>query len=83
VHGLEKLAQGTGGLVLRPKGDDFTDAFRKIEADLRTRYLLGFRPGETASSGAHSLRVEVTRPQARVRSRSGYILPVVKDEPGR
>jgi VWFA-related protein len=71
-HWLDRLVQSTGGLVLRPKGDDFSTAFRRIEADLRTRYILRFRPSETAPPGTHSLRVEVTRPQASVRFRSGY-----------
>jgi VWFA-related protein len=75
LRGLDRLAQSTGGLVLQPKGNDFVSAFRKIEADLRTRYLLGFRPSETARPGIHSLRVEVTRPQANVGSRSGYYQP--------
>jgi VWFA-related protein len=79
MHGLDRLAQSTGGLVLRPKGDDFVGAFRKIESDLRTRYLLGFRPAETAHQGIHSLRVEVTRPQASVRSRTGYYHPGAVD----
>jgi VWFA-related protein len=75
MHGLDRLVQSTGGLVLRPKGNDFVSAFRKIGSDLRTRYLLGFRPSETAHPGMHSLRVEVTRTQAAVRSRSGYYHP--------
>jgi VWFA-related protein len=75
LRGLDKLVQSTGGLVLRPKGDDFATAFRRIEADLRTRYILGFRPSETARPGTHSVRVEVTRPQASVRFRSGYYHP--------
>jgi VWFA-related protein len=79
LHGLDKVVQSTGGLVLRPKGDDFSTAFRKIEADLRMRYILGFRPSETAPPGTHSLRVEVTRPRASVRFRSGYYHPGAGD----
>jgi VWFA-related protein len=82
LHGLDQLAAETGGLVLQPKGNDFTSAFRKIEADMRTRYLLGFRPPESVTAGTHSLRVEVTRPQAHVRFRSGYYHPGSTSGPG-
>jgi hypothetical protein len=60
-------------LPTRPCGNDFGDIFRRIESDLRTRYVLGFRPDPSAArEGMHQLRVETTRPGAADCAHAGY-----------
>lgn len=73
AHGLSKLTEETGGQQIRPRHNNFAEIFERIEDDLRTRYVLAFRPDRsTASEGLHRLRVETVRPGAHVRARSGY-----------
>lgn len=70
---FSKLADETGGMHIRPSGNDFAGIFRRIESDLPTRYVLGFRPDPSAArEGLHQLRVETTRPGAEVRARAAY-----------
>ena len=72
-HGLAKLAGETGGEQFRPSGGNFAEIFRRIESDLRTRYVLGFRPDPaTAREGFHQLRVETVRSEVQVRARTSY-----------
>jgi len=73
THGLSKLAGETGGEQFRPRGGNFAGIFRRIENDLRTRYVLGFRPDPAAASqGLHQLRVETARSGVQVRARTSY-----------
>jgi Ca-activated chloride channel homolog len=72
--GLARLAAETGGAELAPPAGDYTAAFDSIERDLRSRYVLTFRP-ETGGEPTHHLRVEVSRPGLSVRSRLQYFLP--------
>jgi len=73
AHGLSTLAAETGGEQFRPSRNNFAEIFRRIEDDLRTRYVLALTPNPaTARPGLHRLRVEVTRPGAIVRARASY-----------
>jgi VWFA-related protein len=73
TRGLSKLAGETGGEQFRPHGNNCAEIFGRIEGDLRTRYVLGFRPDtSTGREGLHQLRVEISRPGAKVRARAGY-----------
>jgi len=75
--GLARLAAETGGAELAPPAGDYNAAFDRIdriERDLRSQYVLAFRP-ETGGDPAHRLRVEVSRPGLSVRSRLQYFLP--------
>ena len=47
-------------------------AFQQVAADLRSYYWLGFSPLWKADGHNHDIRVEVRRPDLRVRNRSGY-----------
>jgi VWFA-related protein len=71
THGLAKLSSETGGEQFKPSGGNFTEIFQKIEDDLRTRYVLGFRP-EGGKPGPHQLKVETTRKGVEVRARMSY-----------
>jgi VWFA-related protein len=46
---LRRLTDETGGLLFDPPGADYSGIISRIAADLRGRYVLGFRPDSTAS----------------------------------
>jgi VWFA-related protein len=55
--GLRRLAAETGGMIFDPPPTDYSEILARVEADLRKRYILGFRP--EPGPGRHSLRIEV------------------------
>jgi len=73
--GLDVLAADTGGLFLH-NTNDLDGALRRTLEDQRGYYLIGYVPDSATFSGRtprfHSLRVRVTRPGLRVRSRRGF-----------
>jgi Ca-activated chloride channel family protein len=77
----ELIRRAGGGLYFLRETQSGRDAFARIASNIRTEYTLGFYPsGEGAASrGWHSLRVEVTNPDAaetlRVANRSAYYVP--------
>jgi len=73
---LRRLTDETGGILFDPPVADYSEIISRIEADLRARYILGFRP-EAAGSDAqrHLLKVEVRRSGAIVRARREYLGP--------
>lgn len=62
--GLSRLATETGGLTFDSHDADYDAILARIQQDLRSHYVLGFRPGEAPE---HRVRVEVTRPGLQVR----------------
>lgn len=73
---LQRLTDETGGILFDPPGADYSGIISRIEADLRARYILGFRPESTGKDTQHhSLRVEVRRSGATVRARREYSGP--------
>ena len=74
----ELIRRAGGGLYFLRETQSGRDAFARIASNIRTEYTLGFYPsGEGAARpGWHSLRVEVTNPDAaetlRVANRSAY-----------
>jgi Ca-activated chloride channel homolog len=77
----ELIRRAGGGLYFLRETQSGRDAFARIASNIRTEYTLGFYPsGEGAAKpGWHTLRVEVTSPEAsgalRVVSRSAYYVP--------
>lgn len=72
---LAQLASSTGGRVFEPTAANQLDrSFQEILRDLRTQYLIAFRPENLPSNlpEFHPIRVEVSRPELRVSTRSGY-----------
>ena len=82
--GLSFLAQQTGGIFFHDN-NDVTAGLRKIVADQDGYYLIGYQPEEgTFDHGAadakfHRWTVRVTRPNLKVRTRSGF-LGITDDE---
>jgi Ca-activated chloride channel family protein len=70
---LGTLAHQTGGVVFNPGETSLAEALERVATDLRSRYVLGFQPPASGlQHGEHQLRVEVSRPGAIVRARTGY-----------
>jgi VWFA-related protein len=71
VHrSLEFLAHETGGTaLLNARG---LDAFEAAREDTRSFYWLGFTPAWRRDDSHHDVRVELTDPSLRVRTRVGY-----------
>jgi VWFA-related protein len=67
--GLGTLTAETGGMIFDPPAGDYSEILARIEADLRKRYILGFRP--EPGPGRHSLRIEVPS-GLTVRARRDY-----------
>ena len=76
--GLSFLAQQTGG-IFHHDNNDITAGVRNIIADQDGYYLIGYQPAEgTFEHGGnnakfHRWTVRVTRPNLRVRTRSGFL----------
>jgi VWFA-related protein len=79
LHGsretLASLAADTGGKSFYDL-NDFSQAFREVQAENSSYYLLGYSPTNLRSDGRfRRLRVEVDRPGLRIASRPGYFAP--------
>jgi VWFA-related protein len=70
---LERISFETGGVAFEGDSANLPEVFGRIEADLRSQYVLGYTARE--GSGAqryHKIQVKVTRPGLTVRARQGY-----------
>ncbi len=75
TDGSRSLADDTGGFTIQ-NTNDFTKGFRRIAADSRNHYLLGFTSSNPKRDGKfRKLSVEVNRPGVDVRARKGYYAP--------
>ena len=69
---LEQLAMGTGGALFDGSREEDSEAvFRKIQAELREQYVLGFNADGARDGSFHELKVTASRGM-KVRMRSGY-----------
>jgi VWFA-related protein len=72
VHqSLQYVAEGTGGRALLNSLRE--QALPMAETDTRSYYWLGFTPGWQKNDRRHDVKVEVTRPGLKVRSRDSFI----------
>jgi VWFA-related protein len=70
---LEKLADVSAGRYYNGEASDLKKTFGLIAEELRHQYRLGFYPDNSKIDGnRHTLRVEVTAPDAVVRARRSY-----------
>lgn len=73
VRFLWTLADVSAGRFYGSDASDFKKTFNLIAEELRHQYRLGFYPDPTKADGQrHTLRVEVTAPDAVVRARRSY-----------
>jgi VWFA-related protein len=69
---LYRLVQETGGATFDAPTGDAQAIVSRLEADLRGRYVLGFRPEAVSGRIRHDVQVQVTRPGVTVRARKVY-----------
>ena len=74
--GLNHLAQQTGGFFIK-NTNDLNGGVRRVMNDQESYYLIGFVPEASTFKGGkergfHNLTVKVTRPDVRIRTRSGF-----------
>jgi len=69
---LKTLTDATGGTYFRTDDDrDLGGAFAKIRRELRSQYVLAYRPSDLATGAFHHIQVLAHR-KLHVRCRSGY-----------
>lgn len=70
---LQELSETTAGRFYSSKDGKLKKTFATIVDELRFQYRIGFYPPEeTAGTTSHTLKVKISKPDAVVRSRSGY-----------
>ncbi len=74
---LGELAKSSGGEVFRPQATrELAEIYGRILDELGGQYVLGFRSDNPKADGKYRrLKVEIARPDLRVRHRSGYNAP--------
>jgi Ca-activated chloride channel homolog len=75
---LERFAEATGGRVFFPfKLSEVSDAFSQIEAELRSQYVLSYKPADLQSNGEfRTIEIAVANnKKLKVRARKGYFAP--------
>jgi Ca-activated chloride channel homolog len=76
---VSAVANGTGGRAFFPKKEtDLTDAFKQIEQELRSQYLIAYSPTNKTRDGSYrQMKLEVVNPELqkdnlKLRHRPGY-----------
>ena len=70
--GLARLAEDTGGFLVRDT-NDISSGFKRIDEDVRFHYLLTYSPQNDVLDGKfRTITVKVKRPGTTVYSRKGY-----------
>jgi len=74
---LEKIADATGGRAFFPfKIKDITKSFGAIEDELRSQYIVAYKPAEFENDGRYrSIEIVAANKNLHVRSRKGYYAP--------
>ena len=74
---LEQLADATGGRAFFPfKMKDITHSFAAIEDELRSQYIVSYRPASFDADGRYrSIEISALKKDLQVRSRRGYFAP--------
>ena len=74
---LEQLAEATGGRVFFPfKMKDITRSFDAIEDELRSQYVVSYKPADFDADGRYrSIEISALKKDLQVRARKGYFAP--------
>jgi Ca-activated chloride channel homolog len=74
---LEQLAAATGGRAFFPfKMKDITRSFASIEDELRSQYVVSYRPADFDTDGRfRSIEISALKKDLQVRARQGYFAP--------
>ena len=73
----EKLTKQTGGRLIRvTSGKQLDKAFKELAQELRSQYVIGYYPTDSARDGSfRKIKVETTPEKYRILTRSGYYAP--------
>jgi Ca-activated chloride channel homolog len=74
---LQQLASSTGGRAFFPfKMKDITHSFAAIEDELRSQYVVSYKPADFETDGRYrSIEISTLKKDLQVRSRKGYFAP--------
>ena len=74
---LEQLADATGGRAFFPfKMKDIKSSFAAIEDELRSQYVVSYRPADFDADGRYrSIEITAVKKDLQVRARRGYFAP--------
>lgn len=74
---LEQLASSTGGRAFFPfKMKDMTHSFGAIEDELRSQYVVSYKPADFDADGRfRSIEISALKKDLQVRARKGYFAP--------
>jgi Ca-activated chloride channel family protein len=74
---LEQIAGATGGRAFFPfKMKDITHSFAAIEDELRSQYVVSYKPADFDADGRYrSIEISALKKDLKVRSRQGYFAP--------
>jgi Ca-activated chloride channel family protein len=74
---LEQLAEATGGRAFFPfKMKDITHSFAAIEDELRSQYVVSYKPADFDADGRYrSIEISSLKQGLQVRARKGYFAP--------
>ncbi len=75
---LDRLASETGGRVFFPSRlKDLSHSFNQIENELRSQYVIAYRPAEFRPDGHYrKIQLAARNPHVLTRARAGYYSPV-------
>jgi VWFA-related protein len=80
--GSVSIAEDTGGFAVQ-NTNDLSGGFRRIAAESRHYYLLGYVSSNARRDGKYrKIEVKVGRPGVKVRARRGYYAPIAEDRAG-
>ncbi len=74
---LEQMAEATGGRAFFPfKMKDITHSFAAIEDELRSQYVVSYKPADFDADGRYrSIEISALKKDLQVRARKGYFAP--------
>ena len=74
---LEQLANATGGRAFFPfKMKDITRSYAAIEDELRSQYVVSYKPADFEADGRYrSIQISTLKKDLQVRARQGYFAP--------
>jgi Ca-activated chloride channel homolog len=74
---LEQLADATGGRAFFPfKMKDITHSYAAIEDELRSQYVVSYKPADFDADGRYrSIEISTLKKDLQVRARKGYFAP--------
>jgi Ca-activated chloride channel family protein len=74
---LEQLSEATGGRAFFPfKMKDITHSFAAIEDELRSQYVVSYKPADFDADGRYrSIEISALKKDLQVRARKGYFAP--------